>query len=112
MQRPALTMHFSDADTAAIETVCAAAATCTVLVVSGRPMIIPPALLGQIDALVASWLPGSEGKGVADVLFGKRPFTGRLPVTWPRTVDQEPINIGDSDYDPLFAYGHGLKTRR
>jgi beta-glucosidase len=112
VQRPALTMHFSDADTAAIETVCAAAATCTVLVVSGRPMIIPPELLGQIDALVASWLPGSEGKGVADVLFGKRPFTGKLPVTWPRTVDQEPINIGDSDYDPLFAYGHGLKTHR
>ncbi|MDQ4113927.1 MAG: glycoside hydrolase family 3 protein [Actinomycetota bacterium] len=112
VQRPPLTMHLSDADTAAIETVCAAAATCTVLVVSGRPMIIPPELLGQIDALVASWLPGSEGKGVADVLFGKRPFTGKLPVTWPRTIDQEPINIGDSDYDPLFAYGHGLKTRR
>lgn len=110
--RPALTMQLSDADTAAIETVCAAAATCTVLVVSGRPMIIPPELLGQIDALVASWLPGSEGKGVADVLFGKRPFTGKLPVTWPRSVDQEPINIGDSDYDPLFAYGHGLRTHR
>ncbi|SDK85970.1 beta-glucosidase [Nocardioides sp. YR527] len=110
--RPALTMQLSDADTEAIETVCAAAATCTVLVVSGRPMIIPPELLGQIDALVASWLPGSEGKGVADVLFGKRPFTGKLPVTWPRSVDQEPINIGDSDYDPLFAYGHGLKTHR
>ena len=112
VQRPALTMHLSDADTATIETVCAAAATCTVLVVSGRPMIIPPELLGQIDALVASWLPGSEGKGVADVLFGKRPFTGKLPVTWPRSIEQEPINIGDSDYDPLFAYGHGLKTRR
>ncbi|MER7560483.1 glycoside hydrolase family 3 protein [Nocardioides sp. NPDC126508] len=110
--RPALTMQLSDTDTAAIEKVCAAAATCTVLVVSGRPMIIPPELLGQIDALVASWLPGSEGKGVADVLFGRRPFTGKLPVTWPRSVDQEPINIGDSDYDPLFAYGHGLRTGR
>ncbi|OIJ28334.1 glycoside hydrolase family 3 protein [Nocardioides luteus] len=110
--RPALTMQLSDADTAAIEKVCAAAATCTVLVVSGRPMIIPPELLSQIDALVASWLPGSEGKGVADVLFGRRPFTGKLPVTWPRSVDQEPINIGDSDYDPLFAYGHGLRTGR
>lgn len=110
--RPPLTMQISDADTTAIETVCAAASTCTVLVVSGRPMIIPPELLGQIDAVVASWLPGSEGKGVADVLFGKRPFTGKLPVTWPRSVDQEPINIGDEDYDPLFAYGHGLRTRR
>ncbi len=66
------TMQLSDADRQAIETVCAQAASCTVLVVSGRPMIIPPDLLGQIDALVASWLPGSEGAGVADVLFGKR----------------------------------------
>ncbi len=59
--RPAKTMQLSDADTQAIRTVCAQAASCTVLVVSGRPMVIPPELLGQIDALVASWLPGSEG---------------------------------------------------
>ncbi|TQL69390.1 beta-glucosidase [Nocardioides albertanoniae] len=110
--RPPLTMQISEEDTAAIETVCAAAATCTVLVVSGRPMIVPPDLLGQIDALVACWLPGSEGRGVADVLFGKRAFTGKLPVTWPRSVDQEPINVGDADYDPLYAFGHGLRTRR
>ena len=80
------------------------------LVVSGRPMVIPPALLGQIDALVASWLPGSEGAGVADVLFGKRRFSGKLPVSWPRSVAQEPINIGDADYDPLFRFGFGLGT--
>ena len=43
---------------------------------------------GQTDALVASWLPGSEGAGVADVVFGRRPFTGKLPVSWPRAVDQ------------------------
>jgi beta-glucosidase len=101
-------MALSGADTQAIETVCSRAASCTVLVVSGRPIIIPPDLLGQIDALVASWLPGSEGKGVADVLFGKRPFTGRLPVSWPRTLGQEPINVGDANYDPLYRYGFGL----
>ena len=84
---------------------------CVVLVVSGRPMIIPPDLLQQTDALVASWLPGSEGAGVADVLFGKRRFTGQLPVSWPRSVDQEPINIGDAGYDPLYPYGFGLSTR-
>lgn len=105
------TMELSAADRQAIETVCAAAASCTVLVVSGRPIIIPPEVLGSIDALVASWLPGSEGAGVADVLFGRRPFTGKLPVTWPRSVAQEPINIGDADYDPLFPYGWGLTTR-
>ncbi len=71
-------------------------------------MIVPPALLGQIDALVASWLPGSEGLGVADVLFGRKRFTGKLPVSWPRTVSQEPINIGDANYDPLYRYGFGL----
>jgi beta-glucosidase len=109
--RPPQTMQLSDADQQAVRTVCAQAATCTVVVVSGRPMIVPPDLKGRIDALVAAWLPGSEGRGVADTLFGRRPYTGRLPVTWPRTVAQEPINIGDRDYRPLFAYGHGLRTR-
>ena len=104
------TMQLSAADQKAIRTVCATAATCTVLTVSGRPVIIPPELLGQIDALVASWLPGSEGKGVADVLFGVAPFIGKLPVTWPRSVAQEPINVGDARYDPLFAYGFGLRA--
>ena len=48
---------------------------------------------------------------MADVLFGTQPFTGKLPVTWPRTVSQEPINIGDDDYDPLYPFGFGLTTR-
>lgn len=109
--RPPKTMQLSDADAQAVDTVCARAARCIVLVVSGRPMIIPPAMLSHVDALVASWLPGSEGEGVADVLFGHRPFTGRLPVTWPRSVDQEPINIGDDDYNPLYPFGWGLRTR-
>jgi beta-glucosidase len=109
--RPSQTMMLNAADKAAIDKVCAAAAKCVVLVVSGRPMIIDPAQLGQMDALVASWLPGSEGEGVADVLFGRRPFTGKLPMTWPRTLDQEPINVGDADYDPLFPFGYGLRTK-
>jgi beta-glucosidase len=108
--RPPKTMQLSDADAAAVTRVCAQAAKCVVLVVSGRPMIIPPTMLQHIDALVASWLPGSEGAGVADVLFGKTPFTGQLPVTWPRTVAQEPINIGDASYDPLYPFGWGLQT--
>jgi beta-glucosidase len=109
--RPAKTMHLSNADTQAVQTVCAQAARCVVLVVSGRPMIIPPGLRPQIDALVASWLPGSEGEGVADVLFGKKAFRGKLPVTWPRRVSQEPINIGDADYNPLYPFGWGLRTK-
>jgi beta-glucosidase len=106
------TMEISDADKQAIRTVCARTTSCTVLVVSGRPLIVPPGLLNQIDALVASWLPGSEGGGVADVLYGRSPFIGKLPVTWPRTVAQEPINVGDASYDPLYRYGFGLSTRR
>jgi beta-glucosidase len=108
--RPVKDMQISAADKAAIDKVCAAAAKCAVVVVSGRPLIIDPAQLARIDSLVAAWLPGSEGAGVADTLFGRRPFTGRLPVTWPRTLDQEPINVGDANYDPLFPFGWGLRT--
>jgi beta-glucosidase len=109
--RPAQTMKLNDADKAAVDKVCAEAKKCIVVVVSGRPMIIDPAQLSEIDGLVAAWLPGSEGKGVSDTLFGRRPFTGRLPMTWPRTLEQEPINVGDADYDPLYPFGYGLRTR-
>lgn len=96
-------------DKAVIDKVCDAIETCVVVVVSGRPQVLTDQL-GKMDALVASWLPGSEGAGVADVLFGERPFTGKLPMTWPRTEAQVPINIGDANYDPLFPYGWGLRT--
>jgi beta-glucosidase len=108
--RPPQTMMLSAADNAAIDKVCAQARRCVVVVVSGRPMIIDAARLQNIDALVAAWLPGSEGAGVADDLFGARPFIGKLPVTWPRSIAQEPINIGDANYDPLYPYGWGLTT--
>jgi beta-glucosidase len=96
-------------DKAVIDKVCDAIATCVVLVVSGRPQVLTDQL-DKMDALVASWLPGSEGAGVADVLFGKQPFTGKLSMTWPRSEAQVPINIGDVNYDPLFRYGFGLTT--
>jgi len=108
--RPAKTMTLSDADKAVVDKVCAAVATCVVSVVSGRPLVIDAAQLPNIDALVASWLPGSEGAGVSDTLFGKRAFTGKLSFSWPRAVAQEPINVGDNGYDPLYAYGFGLRT--
>jgi hypothetical protein len=89
---------------------CSQAAKCAVVVVSGRPLIVDPAQRAEADALVAAWLPGSEGAGVADTLFGVRPFTGKLPMSWPRTLDQEPINKGDANYDPLYRFGFGLTT--
>jgi beta-glucosidase len=102
-------LELQPADRAAVEKVCGAVRTCVVLVVSGRPQIVT-GQLGTIDALVASWLPGSEGAGVADVLFGRRPFTGRLSHSWPRSAAQEPVNVGDRGYDPLYPYGWGLRT--
>lgn len=74
---------------------------------SGRPMIIAPHL-EQADAWVAAWLPGSEGDGVADVLFGDHAPTGKLSHSWPRSVRQLPLNVGDAGYDPLFPFGFGL----
>ncbi|MFF0558632.1 glycoside hydrolase family 3 N-terminal domain-containing protein [Streptomyces sp. NPDC004266] len=101
-------LELSAADRAAVDRVCAAM-PCAVLVVSGRPQLIGDRL-PAIDALVASWLPGTEGDGVADVLYGRRPFTGQLPVSWPRSEDQLPLNVGDTRYDPQFPYGWGLTT--
>ncbi|KZV18560.1 lysosomal beta glucosidase-like [Dorcoceras hygrometricum] len=85
-------------------------AKCVVVLVSGRPLVIEP-YLGSIDALVAAWLPGSEGQGVADVLFGYYGFTGKLARTWFKNVDQLPMNVGDENYDPLFGFGFGLETK-
>ncbi|KAL2507395.1 Glycosyl hydrolase family protein [Forsythia ovata] len=82
---------------------------CVVLIISGRPVVIEP-YLENLDALVAAWLPGTEGQGIADVLFGDYGFTGKLARTWFRTVDQLPMNVGDQDYDPLFPFGYGLTT--
>ncbi len=82
-----------------------------VVVISGRPLVLT-AQLGQMDALVAAWLPGSEGAGIADVLFGDFPFTGKLPFSWPRSVAQLPFAAGASTgcAAPLFAFGYGLTT--
>jgi beta-glucosidase len=78
-----------------------------VVLVSGRPLVVTDQLPGW-QALVAAWLPGTEGQGVADVLFGDHKPTGKLPQSWPRSATQIPINVGDGTYDPLFPYGFGL----
>ncbi|XWS08176.1 hypothetical protein CRYUN_Cryun41cG0057500 [Craigia yunnanensis] len=82
---------------------------CVVVIISGRPIVIEP-YVSAIDALVAAWLLGTEGQGVTDVLYGDHGFSGKLPRTWFKTVDQLPMNVGDSHYDPLFPFGFGLKT--
>ncbi|MBD3374749.1 carbohydrate-binding protein [candidate division KSB1 bacterium] len=77
------------------------------LLISGRPMIIDP-VLHDSDVFMASWLPGTEADGIAEIVFGDHAPTGVLPMTWPKSMAQLPINIGDDDYDPLFAYGFGM----
>ena len=83
-----------------------------VVLISGRPLILTEQL-GQMDALVAAWLPGSELLGLTDALFGDQPFTGKLPYTWPRSMDQLPFDftkLGSGDNAPLFPFGYGLAT--
>ncbi|KAI3869647.1 hypothetical protein MKX03_011844 [Papaver bracteatum] len=104
-----LNLTISEPGPSTINNVCGAI-KCVVVVVSGRPVVIQP-YLAKIEALVAAWLPGSEGQGVADALFGDYGFTGKLARTWFKTVDQLPMNVGDKHYDPLFPFGFGLVTK-
>ncbi|HSW40614.1 MAG TPA: glycoside hydrolase family 3 C-terminal domain-containing protein, partial [Acidobacteriota bacterium] len=80
-----------------------------VLLISGRPMILGD-VLTDADALAVAFLPGTEGQGVTDVLFGDYMPTGKLSFSWPRSMDQLPLNIHvpAEKYDPLFPYGYGL----
>jgi beta-glucosidase len=80
---------------------------------SGRPLWVDD-LMNLSDTFVAAWLPGTEGKGVSDLLVAPKnakpyDFRGTLSFSWPKTVCQTPLNVGDADYAPLFAYGYGLK---
>jgi beta-glucosidase len=103
--RKSLTL--SSTDTRAINNVKEAGIPVVVILISGRPLIVTPDI-DTWDAFIAAWLPGTEGQGVADVLFGDYNPTGKLSHTWPRDMKQIPINKGDEDYDPLFPYGFGL----
>ncbi len=96
-------------DLAAIANVKKAGIPVVVILVAGRPMIVNDAL-PQADAFVAAFLPGTEGQGVADVLFGDARPTGKLSFSWPKSMDQLPLNAnGPKDrYDPLFPLGFGL----
>ena len=100
-------LSLAPADVEAIANVKKAGIPVVVVVLSGRPLILGDAL-GQADSVVAAWLPGTEGQGVADVLFGDYKPTGKLSFTWPRTMAQIPINVGDAAYDPQFPFGFGL----
>jgi beta-glucosidase len=93
-----------------------------VVLLTGAPVPLPPEVRAA-DAIVAAWLPGSEASGLADVLFGDRPFSGRLPHAWPRApsagtkgarkagahaAPADPREAGDPGSDPEYPLGFGL----
>ena len=94
-------------DTSAVSNMKRTGIPLVVVLLSGRPMIINH-VLNQADAFLAAWLPGTEGQGISEVLFGSYKPTGKLSCTWPRSMAQVPLNVGDANYDPLFKYGFGL----
>lgn len=100
-------LDLSEEDIAVVEKMKQAGMPLAIILISGRPLIIDK-VIDKADAFVAAWLPGTEGRGVTDVLFGDYKFAGRLSFSWPRSMDQIPINAGDLNYNPLFKYGYGL----
>ena len=103
-QSPELTKD----DQAVIATAKQTGAKVVVVVLSGRPVLLGTAV-AQADALLAAWLPGTEGEGVADVLFGDCKPTGKLSFTWPRNIGQIPVgHHGTSVEEPLYPLNFGL----
>jgi beta-glucosidase len=100
-------MELSADDRALIATARQAGKPLVVVLLTGRPLILGD-LLDAASAVVVAWLPGTEGGGVADVLVGAARPVGKLPCSWPRSMAQIPINVGDPGYAPLFRYGFGL----
>jgi len=98
-------LGLSSGDRSTIAAVKGTGIPVVVAVVSGRPLVISDEIDGW-NAALAAWLPGTEGEGVADVLFGRYRPTGRLPCVWPRTMSQ--IAFGSGEGAPLFPAGYGL----
>ncbi len=99
-------LTLGDEDRELIARVAAQSERTLLILFSGRPLIITEEL-EMVDACVAAWLPGTEGQGITDVLFGDKPFTGKLSFNWPRSMAQIPNGQGG---EPLFAIGFGLTT--
>jgi beta-glucosidase len=101
-------------DMAVLQAVAGKGKPVVTVLVSGRPLYVND-MLNLSDSFVAAWLPGTEGKGVTDVLFRTKAgkvnadFRGTLSFSWPKSVCQSPLNVGDAQYDPLFKFGYGLK---
>ncbi|MBJ6362662.1 carbohydrate-binding protein [Paenibacillus sp. MAHUQ-46] len=95
------------ADLATLQNVRASGVPTIVILVSGRPLLIADQLK-DMDALIAAWLPGTEGQGVADVLFGNHDFTGKNPIRWPFSITHDYPIKNSSSSNLLFDTGYGL----
>jgi len=86
-----------------------------VVLISGRPLVVNKQI-EQSNAFVAAWLPGSEGDGIAEVLFGDYDFKGKLPHSWPKSEEDYNSKYGpnfwDSAIEPLFPIGFGLNYKK
>jgi beta-glucosidase len=99
------TLAFGTDNSSALSNLCSHVTKCIAILYSGRPVIIKDQV-PKANAFVAAWLPGTEGEGIIDDLFGGG-FTGKLPQSWPNAVTDEPINSGDGK-TPLYPLGYGL----
>jgi len=100
-------LNLSASDIQTVSRIKQAGTLTIVILVSGRPMILDQ-ILPYTDVLIAAWLPGTEGEGVADILFGDYLPSGLLTHSWPSSMAQIPINWGDNDYNPLYPYKYGI----
>jgi beta-glucosidase len=107
MQGDSADLSLAPEDVQAIENVKRAGIPVVVVLLSGRPLIVNDSL-AKSDAFLAAWLPGTEGAGVTDVLFGDFKPKGKLSYSWPKSMDQVTVHRGDPGYSPLFPYGFGL----
>jgi len=106
IKRPS-TLSLDSDDVKVVQKMHDAGLKTVVVLVAGRPLIID-SILRIADAIVVAWLPGTEGAGITDVLFGDVHPSGHLPRTWPRSQSQLPMNVGDANYDPQYPYAYGL----
>jgi len=104
-------LDVSTADATVVSNVAALSIPKVLVILAGRPIDINALdVPNDFNAVVMAWLPGTEGDGIADVLFGDYPFRGTLSQTWMKTESQLPMHPEDANYDPLFPLGAGLTT--
>ena len=108
MQGDRANLALDKEDVEAFQNLKSASVPIAVVLISGRPLIVND-VLGRAEAFIAAWLPGTEGQGVADVLFGDYKPTGKLSYSWPKSMEQLPLNVNQASYDPLFKVGYGLE---